>query len=157
MSGDQYERDLVNALDACGFVAMRAPSSGSATARDLPDVLALRPDYGDGMIHERPVGYPATYALAVEVKATSATTAYADAGEVEALVEFAEDAGGIPFVGARFKRQGKRTPFYLVPPDECRMTDGGNYGVPESDAEDRAELVVWNESATNDPRVVRAD
>jgi len=41
--GDRRERELVNELDDAGFAVMRAPSSGSATERELPDVLA-----GDG-------------------------------------------------------------------------------------------------------------
>jgi hypothetical protein len=38
--GDRRERELVNKLDDAGFAVMRAPASGSATARDLPDGLA---------------------------------------------------------------------------------------------------------------------
>ena len=38
--GDRRERELVNRLDEAGFAVMRAPASGSATHRDLPDVLA---------------------------------------------------------------------------------------------------------------------
>ena len=41
--GDRRERELVNRLDEAGFAVMRAPASGSATDRELPDVLA-----GDG-------------------------------------------------------------------------------------------------------------
>ena len=41
--GDRRERELVNDLDGAGFAVMRAPASGSATERELPDVLA-----GDG-------------------------------------------------------------------------------------------------------------
>lgn len=41
--GEHRERELVNRLDAIGFAVMRAPASGSATDRELPDALA-----GDG-------------------------------------------------------------------------------------------------------------
>lgn len=138
MSEGRYERELVNALDECGYVAMRAPSSGSATGRDLPDVLA-----GRGDIYDTPG--PASFALAIEHKSTSATTAYADEGEVEALVRFAEAFGAVPLVGARFKTQAAGKYHYLVEPSECRRTQGGgegNYGVPRSDASERASFVV---------------
>lgn len=138
MGGSRYERELVNTLDACGYVAMRAPSSGSATERELPDVLALRDDEAARWFAGRPV----SEVLAIELKTTSRTTAYAEASEVEALREFAETAGARPLLAGRFKRNGHDRVHYLVPPEDCRMTDGGNYGVPESDAEDRAALVV---------------
>jgi len=38
--GDRRERELVNRLDDAGFAVMRAPASGGATQRELPDVLA---------------------------------------------------------------------------------------------------------------------
>ena len=146
MGGDRYERELVNSLDACGYVAMRAPSSGSATERELPDVLAMRPvpqvlDVDGGGIET--VG--ATEALAIELKTTSSTTAYADESEVAALEQFAREAGARPLVAGRFKRTGYDRVHYLVPPERCRRTQGddaGNYGVPEDDARERSALVV---------------
>ena len=39
-TGSKEERDLVNMLWDVGFAAMRAPASGGATKRPLPDVLA---------------------------------------------------------------------------------------------------------------------
>ena len=41
--GSRRERELVNKLDEDGYAVMRAPASGAATERELPDVLA-----GDG-------------------------------------------------------------------------------------------------------------
>jgi Holliday junction resolvase len=152
MGGARFERELVNALDACGYVAMRAPSSGSATKRELPDVLAMRPvpqavdAHGGGI---ETVG--ATEALAIELKTTSRTTAYAGKGEVEDLILFAEEAGATPFVAGRFKRQGLDREHFLVPPAECRRTQGddaGNYGVPEDGARERATVVVNATSET---------
>jgi Holliday junction resolvase len=137
VGGARYERELVNALDACGYVAMRAPSSGSATERELPDVLALRPVVGAGGIRSD--------VLAIEVKTTSRTTAYADESEIADLAAFAEQAGARALVGGRFKRQGYDRVHYLLPPEECRRTQGddaGNYGVPADDAPERAALVV---------------
>ena len=136
----RYERELVSTLDECGYVAMRAPSSGSATDRDLPDLLAGRGDKFHSFEDT-----PASFALAIEHKSTSATTAYADEGEVEALVRFAEAFGAVPLVGARFKTQAAGKYHYLVEPSECRRTQGddaGNYGVPKADASERASFVV---------------
>lgn len=134
MGGARYERELVNALDGHGYVAMRAPSSGAATTRDLPDVLALRRDEPGGLVRSE--------VLAVEVKSTSATTAYADESEGAALDRFATEAGATAYVSARFKRNGYDKIHYLVPLDACRMTDAGSYGVPQADADDRATIVV---------------
>lgn len=158
----RYERELVSALDECGYVAMRAPSSGSATDRDLPDLLAGRArswnDHLDPIAEAFLVNRSHTNAieaaqaigrvsapLAIEHKSTSATTAYADEAEVEALVRFAEAFGAVPLVGARFKTQAAGKYHYLVEPSECRRTQGddaGNYGVPKADASERASFVV---------------
>jgi len=161
MGGARYERELVNALDACGYVAMRAPASGAATDRELPDVLAGRKrdwrnrldpianafsvnrSHADAIEAAQAVGRRST-ALAIEVKSTSATTAYADEHEITALTAFASAFGATPLVAGRFKRQGKDRLHHLVAPDDCRRTQGdaGNYGVPESSADERASYVV---------------
>lgn len=136
-------------MAAEGWASMRAPSSGSATDRDLPDAVMIRAASGEP---------PAALAevLAVELKATSSTTAYADADEGEALERFADVAGALPYIGAKFKRPGgSREPYYLVPLDACRMTPSGNYGVPESDADERAEWLVYPETTAKTPKVVR--
>jgi Holliday junction resolvase len=146
VGGARYERELVNTLDACGYVAMRAPSSGSATERELPDVLAMRPvpqavDAHGGVLEL----VTSAEVLAIEAKSTSSTTAYADEAEVEDLARFAEQAGATPLVAGRFKRQGYDREHFLVAPEDCRRTQGdaeGNYGVPAADARERAALVV---------------
>lgn len=122
--GAQIERNLEHTFRALGFATMRAGSSGAGTKADRPDVLAAR-HHGSAII-------------AAEVKYGGGTTLYADAEEVEALERFAESFAALPVIAARFK--GDRR-FYLVPPDQCRVTDGGNYGVPHADAEDRAAYV----------------
>jgi Holliday junction resolvase len=58
--GSRRERELVNQLDETGFAVMRAPASGSATERELPDVLA-----GDN-----------GYFLAIEAKSSSGDPIY---------------------------------------------------------------------------------
>lgn len=147
MGGANFERELVNALTACNRPALRAPTSGSATDRDLPDVLC-----GTRVELESKTGPIGSWsdAWAIELKSTSGTTAYAGEAEVEALCQFAYSFGATPYIAGRFKRQGQRTPFYLVRPDDCRTTDGGRYGVPERDAERRAEWEVWPSTDTKD-------
>lgn len=138
MSGSQPERDLATALDACGYAAMRAPASGSATARDLPDVLASNGDK----------------TLAVELKSTSSTTAYVDAAEVAALERFAERFGADAYLAANFKRPGgSRSRVWLVAPEDARVTDGGAYGLPEADIAERARYAVLPATDTKDAEV----
>ena len=107
--GDRRERELVNRLDDLGFAVMRAPASGSATSRELPDVLA-----GDG-----------TSFYAIEVKASAGDPIYLSGEEVEALVYFARNFGAKPRIGVRFDRED----WYVFHPDELHLTDGGNYRV----------------------------
>lgn len=144
MSG-RYERQLVVALGSDDLdprdrrVAMRAPSSGSATDRALPDVLAG---------HRIGVAGPApewvSEPWAIELKSTQSTTAYIDAAEVQALRGFCQLFGARPLVAGKFKRPGGgRSPYYLLTPDDCRITDGGNYGIPEDTAQDRAYATVY--------------
>lgn len=140
MTGSDQERRLVNALTACGRTAMRAPASGAATDADLPDVIAGTPVAFDSET--------LSDVWAIELKATSSTTAYAETGEVHDLRTFAEAFGATPFVAGYFKRPGTRSAFYLVEPDHCRFTDGGNYGVPESDVDERASHVVYPSTAS---------
>lgn len=140
MGGARYERQLVNALgheslpDEQRRVAMKAPASGSATERLLPDVLAgLRV----GVAGPSPEYLSMPWAI--ELKVTSDTTAYADESEVDDLVDFAERFGARPLLAAKFKRPGGvRSPFYLVRPEDCRRTPAGNYGIPESEVGWRA-------------------
>jgi len=72
--GDRRERELVNALDGAGFAVMRAPASGAATERELPDVLA-----GDGETF-----------YAIEAKSSAGDPIYLTGEEVEALLFFAK-------------------------------------------------------------------
>lgn len=107
--GDRRERELVNLLDDAGFAVMRAPASGSATDRDLPDVLA-----GNGEVF-----------YAIEAKSSSGDPIYLDSGEVEALEFFAANFGAEPRIGIRFDEED----WAFFPPDDLYVTDGGNYRV----------------------------
>jgi Holliday junction resolvase len=123
--GDRRERELVNALDDAGFAVMRAPASGSATERDLPDVLA-----GDGDDF-----------YAIEAKSSSGDPIYLSGEEVESLIFFAQNFGAKARVGVRFDEED----WYFFHPGDLYTTDGGNYRVKRetalADGEDFDELV----------------
>ena len=137
--GDRRERELVNRLDEAGFAVMRAPASGSATARDLPDVLA-----GDG-----------EQFYAIEAKSSAKDRIYLDGEEVEALVYFARNFGAAPRIGVRFDRED----WYFFHPADLYETDGGNYritreralaeGVDFAEFSGHSEKVTLEELATD--------
>ena len=112
--GDRRERELVNELDDAGFAVMRAPASGSATERDLPDVLA-----GNGEIF-----------CAIEVKSSAGQPIYLDGEEIEVLIFFAQNFGAKARIGVRFDRES----WYFFHPNELYVTGGGNYRVKKETA-----------------------
>lgn len=112
--GDRRERELVNRLDESGFAVMRAPASGSATDRELPDVLA-----GDG-----------DHFYAIEAKSSSGNPIYLSGQEVEALIYFAQNFGAKARIGVRFDRED----WYFFHPGDLYTTDGGNYRVKKETA-----------------------
>ena len=130
--GDRRERELVNALDEAGFAVMRAPASGSATERELPDVLA-----GDGEVF-----------YAIEAKSSAGDPIYLTGEEVEALIYFAQNFGAKPRIGVRFDRED----WYFFHPADLHVTDGGNYRVKKetalADGTDFAEFVGESEKVT---------
>lgn len=87
--GTREERELVKMLWDADCAAMRAPASGSATKKPLPDVIA-----GNGKIY-----------LAIEVKSTSQERIYIDSREIDALLEFSNIFGAQPYVGIKFIRK----------------------------------------------------
>ncbi|WP_290819298.1 Holliday junction resolvase Hjc [Halovivax sp.] len=132
--GDRRERELVNRLDEAGFAVMRAPASGSATERELPDVLA-----GDG-----------DRFYAIEAKSSADKPIYLSGEEVEALIYFARNFGAKPRIGVRFDRED----WYFFHPGDLHHTDGGNYRVKKetaiADGTDFAEFVGESEKVTLD-------
>ena len=113
VNGDAKERELVREIEGTnGWVAMRAPSSGSATARDLPDVLA---------------GHRGR-TLVVELKSSGGDPIYIDQEEIEALERFAQAFGGEALVACRWSsRSLQDSTFYFSPPAAMYRTPGGNY------------------------------
>lgn len=144
---DRYERECVNALREAGFGAQRTPASGSATERELPDILAGRGDLPalDGRVKSSPAGWPVTNLLGIEHKCGSATTLYVKEEEVEKLESWADVWHAKILLGARFTSQSGGRVHYFVPPEDARRTndDGtGNYGLPEADIKERAVIAV---------------
>ncbi|WP_266078943.1 Holliday junction resolvase Hjc [Haladaptatus caseinilyticus] len=117
--GDRRERELVNRLDEEGFAVMRAPASGGATQRELPDVLA-----GNGDVF-----------YAIEAKSSSGDPIYLTGEEVEALVYFSQNFGAKPKIGVRFDRED----WYFFHPADVHQTDGGNYRVKKETALEEGE------------------
>lgn len=145
--GAAYEQELVNRFLENGYGALRLGASGSGGDADLPDVLAGRREALDGMTG--PIA-TRTDVWAVELKSGSQTTLYVDADEVGALTRFAHPWGAKPLLGARFTFDSgehyNRTGTYLLEPDDARRTDGGQYGLPVADVDERAFAVVRDES-----------
>jgi holliday junction resolvase Hjr len=123
--GDRRERELVNRLDDAGFAVMRAPASGGATQRELPDVLA-----GNGDVF-----------YAIEAKSSAGDPIYLTGEEVEALVYFSQNFGAKPKIGVRFDRED----WYFFHPADVHRTKGGNYRVKKETALDEGETMddLW--------------
>ncbi|MCH7660204.1 MAG: nucleoid-structuring protein H-NS [Euryarchaeota archaeon] len=119
--GDRRERELVNRLDEAGFAVMRAPASGGATQRELPDVLA-----GNSEVF-----------YAIEAKSSAKKPIYLSGEEVEALIYFARNFGARPKIGVRFDRED----WYFFHPGEVHRTDGGNYRVKKEMALETGETI----------------
>lgn len=134
-TGARYERELVTALDAAGYGVLRIPSSGSASSRDLPDVLAGQPAIG-------PDGERQSAVMAIELKSGRDTTLYVEKPEVDALKRFCERFGAVPRLGLRHTRQATSRNHFLVHPEDARRTPEGNYGLPIADIGERASEVI---------------
>lgn len=134
--GDRRERELVNRLDDAGFAVMRAPASGSATARELPDVLA-----GNGDVF-----------YAIEAKSSAGDPIYLTGDEVYSLVHvFAKNFGAKPRIGVRFDNED----WYFFHPHDVHRTDGGNYRIKKATALDRGETM--DELSTNRPQLTHEE
>lgn len=107
--GSRSERELVNQIDETeGWVAMRAPSSGSATERDLPDVIAG----GRGRT------------IVIEAKSSGGDPIYVAHEEIDALRRFADAFGAEMYVSTRwFSHSIRDATTYLTHPSEMHETD----------------------------------
>ena len=108
-TGSREERELVKMLWAANCAAMRAPASGGATKKPLPDVIA-----GNGRLY-----------LAIEVKSTSLERIYINSEKINGLKEFADIFGAKPYVGVKFLR--KKWRFICL--EDLYKTKNNNYRV----------------------------
>lgn len=124
--GDRRERELVNLFYDFGFAVMRAPASGSATERELPDVLTGN---GDDF-------------YAIEAKASGGDPIYLDEEEIIDLNFFSNQFGAVSLVGVRFDDERGDPSYgnddvsgwYFFKPENLYRTDSGNYRVKKSTA-----------------------
>jgi Holliday junction resolvase len=107
--GSNEERELVHKLWEKGFAAMRAPASGGATKKPLPDVLA-----GNSEIY-----------IAIEVKTTTKEKIYIDSLQIDALCKFSDIFGAKPYLGIKFKY----TKWLFLDPDKIERTRSNNYRI----------------------------
>lgn len=123
--GHSRERELVDMFWEAGYGVVRAPASGSATERPLPDLVAAD---GDSYV-------------AVEAKSSGGDAVYIDGTEAEDLIEFSRRFGAKARIGVRFDRED----WYFFHPGDLHVTGGGNYRVKLEKAleegEDFQELV----------------
>jgi len=131
--GSRHERELSNLLeDEFGYAALRAGSSGSATARARPDVLATRPDL---RLSETSHTYAQVYAI--ELKAWHDGTGQLDEAEVTQLMRYAHRAGGTALVVVRpsFNRFDD---WHVYQIHHLNRTDAGNYSIRQSERPGRS-------------------
>lgn len=107
--GARGENELIKELDERGFACLRAPSSGSTTQRELPDVLA-----GNGSVF-----------YAFEAKRASGDCVYLDKEEIDDLEFFAQRFGAEAIVAVRFDYGD----WFFVWKDDMHKTPGGNWRV----------------------------
>ncbi|MEM2739356.1 MAG: Holliday junction resolvase Hjc [Candidatus Bathyarchaeia archaeon] len=115
MRGTDYERLLARRLSRLGFAVVRAPSSGSGTKMDRPDIIAGR----RGLV------------IAIEVKTTSKRKIYVREGGVEQLIRFSEAFGATPYIAVKFKGSGRD--WLLIHPQYLRR-EGGTYSISLEEA-----------------------
>jgi len=113
--GNRRERELANKFSADGFAVIRAPASGSATPRELPDLFAGN----------------ANVLVAIEAKTTAADRIYVGKEEVTALEFFADSFRALPRIGARFDYED----WYFFAPRSLHETEN-NYRVTRDDLDD---------------------
>ncbi|WP_409200378.1 Holliday junction resolvase Hjc [Methanobrevibacter sp. DSM 116169] len=116
--GSTEERDLVHKLWDRNFAAMRAPASGGATKRPLPDIIA-----GNGKIY-----------LAIEVKTTTKDKIYIDSVQIDALCEFSNTFGATAYIGIKFKY----TKWLFLKPEDVERTKSNNLKIEKDVALEKA-------------------
>jgi len=110
--GTYYERQLVKAFWDAGFGVVRAPTSGGATSRALPDLIA-----GNGEVY-----------YAIEVKMRKELPVYITIEQINEIKEFSRRFGAKAFVAVKLPyRKWKFIPI------ENLSRNGKNYKVGEKE------------------------
>jgi Holliday junction resolvase len=127
---DDIDRVGVDSVDAVEpFVAVRMPSSGSATREDLPDLHVW---YVSGSVVRE---------FAVEVKA-GRDRVRLDNSEVPALRRYADSTASEPIVFVHIDYVGD----FVVPVDDLHSTDKGYTFTESRDAGDAVTFAEWVQS-----------
>lgn len=137
--GSKAEREFSNWLeDEAGWYAQRTGSSGAATDRARPDVIAA--------LGDPPVVAGRSRVAMIEVKAHADGTVHLDESEIEELSEAADRAGAGAWVVIRpsFNSHDQWHVFAL---HELHETDGGNYSVRKEDLPGRTLEEVFGADA----------
>lgn len=117
--GINAERELLHKFWANGFIAMRAPASGSMRY-PCPDLLvgnALRK-------------------LAIECKTTSSSKQYISSDQIENLKKFSSIFAAEAWVAVKFAGEG----WYFLNVEDLKQTEGSNYVVSVGTAKVRGLL-----------------
>lgn len=114
--GAKGERELISLFGENGFVGLRAPSSGSTTERELPDILV-----GDS-----------SSVFAIEAKRCGGDYKYIDEYEVEDLYYFAGQFGAEAYIAFRFDYDD----WYFFTKEELHRTDGGRYRIKKENVDE---------------------
>jgi len=123
--GDRAERELSNWLeDEADWYAQRTGSSGAATDRPRPDVIATRREPPQATRHSR--------VAMIEVKAATDGTVHLDEHEVDELMEAAARAGGEVWVVVR-PSFNSHDQWHVFDVHDLNYTDGGNFSVRQAD------------------------
>jgi Holliday junction resolvase len=121
--GARRERQFAREIADADGAVMRSPSSGSATAREQPDVLF---SFGDTL-------------YAVELKSSGGEPIYIEREEVDKLIWFARKMGAEPRIVSRWDRD---TTFYFHELDRLHRTPAaGSYRVKKEER-DSAEFTL---------------
>lgn len=137
MDGAAKERELVTALDQHGWSVMRAPTSGSGTKRDLPDLIA---------------GHLGTVVV-IEAKARSSRQVYFDREQIGQLRRFAGNFGADARLAARWREEYGDPSYgeewdgwYFAHPNEVDTTDEGNFRMHKDEMDQYEPLpAFWRE------------
>lgn len=137
MSGDT-EREMVNKVEEFGWIALRAPASGSRPDSHTGDVWLVR----ENDTFEKSL----TDLLVVEEKYRSSGYIDVDGDKADGMISMAEDAGGTPVLACRWNANGSidakpEATHYCVDMRRIDRTSSGNILVSPEESVEEFEVV----------------